>query len=116
MTLYVSPWSPPAFMKDNNNLCWKAVNFLQEYKQSWADYYVKFIKAYEEEQDTNLGTDRTKRTHGYTKMGDIYTTEDERDLSSNSLGQHSEKSGLQEKKLIAWDHNRDLMYQRVHLA
>ena len=46
MKLYGSPWSPPAFMKDNNNVLGGG-HLLPEYYQSWANYYVKFIKAYE---------------------------------------------------------------------
>ena len=44
--LYISPWSPPAWMKDNNNML-QGGKLLPEYYQSWADYFVKFIKAYE---------------------------------------------------------------------
>ena len=41
MKLFVSPWSPPAFMKDNNNML-QGGKLLPEYYSSWANYYVKF--------------------------------------------------------------------------
>jgi glucosylceramidase len=43
----------------------------------------------------------------------IYTAEDERDFVKEYLGPTLEKSGLSGKKLIVWDHNRDLIYQRA---
>jgi glucosylceramidase len=46
LKLFISPWSPPAFMKDNNNML-KGGKLLPMYYQSWANYYVKFINEYE---------------------------------------------------------------------
>ena len=48
INLYVSPWSPPAFMKDNNDML-KGGKLLPKFYQSWANYFVKFIKNYEKE-------------------------------------------------------------------
>jgi glucosylceramidase len=48
LVFYASPWSPPAFMKTNNNML-QGGKLLPEFRQSWANYYVKFIKAYEKE-------------------------------------------------------------------
>ena len=48
LTIYASPWSPPAFMKDNKNML-HGGKLLPEYYQSWANYYVKFINAYQQE-------------------------------------------------------------------
>jgi O-glycosyl hydrolase len=44
--MYVSPWSPPAFMKDNNDVL-HGGKLKPEFAQSWANFYVKFIKEYE---------------------------------------------------------------------
>ena len=43
--LLASPWSPPAFMKDNNSMIYGG-KLLPEYYQAWANYYVKFIEEY----------------------------------------------------------------------
>jgi glucosylceramidase len=43
----------------------------------------------------------------------IYTAEEERDFVKNYLGPTLHKSGMADKKLIVWDHNRDLIYQRA---
>ena len=47
--LLVSPWSPPAFMKDNNEMN-HGGKLLKKYYSLWANYFVKFIKEY-----TDLG-------------------------------------------------------------
>jgi len=113
LTLYVSPWSPPAWMKDNNSML-KGGKLLQEYKQAWAEYYVKFIKAYETEQIPVWGLTVQNEPMATQKWEScIFTAEDERDFIKEFLGPTLEKSGLAEKKLIAWDHNRDLVYQRA---
>jgi glucosylceramidase len=45
VVFYASPWSPPAFMKSNKSML-KVGKLLPEFRQSCANYYVKFIKAY----------------------------------------------------------------------
>ena len=47
-TLFVSPWSPPAWMKDNNSML-HGGKLKPEYYETWAGYYGKFIQAYEKE-------------------------------------------------------------------
>jgi glucosylceramidase len=111
-TLYVSPWSPPAFMKDNASML-KGGKLRPEYYQSWANYYVKFINAYQKEgipiwgltiQNEPMATQRWESC--------IYSAEEERDFLKNYLGPTLKKSGLGDKKITIWDHNRDLISQR----
>ena len=45
LTLYASPWSPPAFMKANNDML-HGGKLKPAYYQNWANYYTKFINAY----------------------------------------------------------------------
>jgi glucosylceramidase len=46
--MYASPWSPPAFMKTNNDIL-HGGKLKPEFYQSWANYYVKFFQAYTKE-------------------------------------------------------------------
>src|SRR6202012_1354248 len=48
LTLFASPWSPPAWMKTNNDVL-HGGKLKPEYQDSWANLFVKFIKAYEKE-------------------------------------------------------------------
>jgi glucosylceramidase len=43
----------------------------------------------------------------------IYTADEERDFVKNFLGPTLYQSGMADKKLIVWDHNRDLIIQRA---
>ncbi len=111
--LFVSPWSPPAWMKSNHDVL-HGGTLLPEFYDSWALYYTKFIKEYEKEsipvwglsiQNEPMATQRWESC--------VYTAEQERDFLKNNLGPTMEKEGLGDKKIIVWDHNRDLMYQRA---
>jgi glucosylceramidase len=113
LRLFVSPWSPPAWMKDNNDMA-HGGKLKEEFKQSWANYYVKFIKTYEAKGIPVWGL--TVQNEPMAKQrweSCVYTSEDERDFIKNYLGPTLQKQGLGDKKLIAWDHNRDLIFQRA---
>lgn len=113
--LYASPWSPPAFMKDTKNML-KGGKLLPEYYQSWANYYTKFINAYEKEGMPIWGITVQNEPMAVQKWEScIFTAEDERDFVKNFLGPTMEKNGLSEKKIVVWDHNRDLMVQRANV-
>jgi glucosylceramidase len=111
--LYVSPWSPPAWMKDTKNML-QGGKLLPEFRDSWANYYVKFIKAYEAKGIPVWGLSvQNEPMAKQTWESCIYTGEEERDFIKMHLGPTLHKNGLGDKKLIAWDHNRDLIYQRA---
>jgi len=115
LTIYASPWSPPAFMKSNNNML-KGGTLLPEFYQSWANYYTKFIKAYEKEGIPIWGlTVQNEPMAIQTWESCIYTAEAERDFLKNFLGPTMKNEGLGDKKIVVWDHNRDLMNQRANV-
>ena len=114
LVFYASPWSPPAFMKTNKNML-RGGSLLPEYYQAWANYFVKFIEAYEAEglpvwgvtiQNEPMATQRWESC--------IYTAEQERDFLKNNLGPAMEAAGYGDKKIVVWDHNRDLITHRAN--
>lgn len=113
LPLLVSPWSPPAFMKDNHSMTGGG-KLLPQFRQNWANYVVKFIKTYEEKGMPVWGLTVQNEPMAKQKWEScIFTAEDERDYIKNFLGPTLKKNGLDNKKLIAWDHNRDLIFQRA---
>ena len=115
LTLFVSPWSPPGYMKDNNDML-HGGKLKPEYYQSWADYYAKFINAYEKAGIPVWGMTIQNEPMATQKWEScIYTADDERDFLKNFLGPTMQKAGLGNKKIIIWDHNRDLMVQRANV-
>ncbi|WP_051292770.1 glycoside hydrolase family 30 protein [Olivibacter sitiensis] len=113
LPLFVSPWSPPAWMKDNKNML-QGGKLLPQYRGAWAAYYIKFIQAYEQLGIPVWGlTVQNEPMATQTWESCLYTAEEERDFIKEYLGPALHKAGMQDKKLIAWDHNRDLLYQRA---
>lgn len=113
LLIYASPWSPPAFMKSNGSML-QGGSLLPEYFSAWAKYYVKFIEAFESAgvpiwgvtiQNEPMATQRWE--------SNIVTAEQERDFLKKYLGPEFSRSGLADKKIIVWDHNRDLMAHRA---
>jgi len=117
LTLFASPWSPPAFMKDNNDILNGGV-LLPEFAQSWANYYAKFIKEYEKEGILVWGLTIQNEPMAQQRWEScIYTPEAERDFLKNFLGPTLEKEGLGSKNIIIWDHNRgDMLVKRANLV
>lgn len=113
LNLFASPWSPPAFMKDNNDVL-HGGKLKKEFYQPWANYYTKFIKAYQKEGVPVWGITIQNEPMATQKWEScVYTAEEERDFLKNYLGPTMQKEGLSDKKIIGWDHNRDLLYQRA---
>jgi glucosylceramidase len=115
LTLLASPWSPPAWMKDNKDML-HGGKLLPEYYQSWANYYVQFIRAYERLGIPIWGVSvQNEPMAKQTWESCNYTGDEERDFVKNFLGPTMMRSGQSAKKIIAWDHNRDLIYHRANI-
>ena len=113
LTLFASPWSPPAWMKDNNDML-HGGKLLPQYRQTWANFYVKFIKAYEKEGIPVWGISVQNEPMAVQKWEScVFSATDERDFIRDYLGPTMQKNFSGKKKIIAWDHNRDLIYQRA---
>lgn len=113
LTLFVSPWSPPAWMKTNNDML-NGGKLKEELSGSWADYFVKFIQAYEKQGIPIWGlTVQNEPAATQPWESCRYTAEEERDFVKNHLGPILRKEKLGDKKVIVWDHNRHMMYDRA---
>jgi glucosylceramidase len=113
ITFFASPWSPPAWMKSNNHML-RGGKLLPQYHQAWANYYVRFMKEYKNEGIPMWGlTVQNEPMAVQTWESCIYTAAEERDFVKNYLGPTLAKSEFNDTKLIIWDHNRGVMYQRA---
>jgi glucosylceramidase len=114
LPIFASPWSPPSFMKSNGEML-HGGSLLPEFYSSWALYYTKFIKAYEADGIPIWGiTLQNEPMATQTWESCIYTAEQERDFLKNYLGPTMIREGLHTKKIVVWDHNRDLIAERAH--
>src|ERR1700761_4297842 len=115
LTLFASPWSAPAFMKTNASML-QGGRLKPEFADAWARYYARFIEAYEHEGIPVWGItiqNEPMATQRWESM--IYSAEDERDFLKNHLGPVMANAGLGDRRIIVWDHNRDLMTQRARV-
>jgi glucosylceramidase len=111
--VYASPWSPPAWMKTNDDML-HGGKVRPEYRDAWARYYVRFVEEYEKEGVPMWGlTVQNEPMATQTWESCVYTGEEERDFVRDHLGPALERAGLQRLKLMIWDHNRGILYQRA---
>ena len=111
--IMASPWSPPAWMKTNSQMN-EGGKLKEEYKRAWADYYCKFIEFYHKEEVPIWGISVQNEPEAkQTWDSCLYTAEEERDFIKYYLGPSLERHNLSDKKVIIWDHNRDMMVERA---
>nr|XP_027232645.1 glucosylceramidase-like [Penaeus vannamei] len=107
-----SPWSPPAWMKENGHFNGSG-GLLKEMWQPYSDYFVKFVQSYEAEGVPIWGL--TTQNEPLTGFEDwfwntcAWTAEDQRDWIKTNLGPTLEAAGLRRIKLMVDDHNRDTL-------
>jgi glucosylceramidase len=116
LKLFASPWSPPAWMKTNQEMN-HGGKLLPVYRKTWALYYARYVKAYAEEGIPIWGISVQNEPEA-TQTWDscIYTGEEERDFVRDILGPTLVEEGLGHLRLIIWDHNRDRMYERAKIV
>ena len=111
--IMASPWSPPSWMKTNGQMN-EGGKLKEEYKSAWADYYCKFIEFYHGEEVPIWGISVQNEPEAkQTWESCLYTAEEERDFIKYFLGPSLERHNLLDKKVIIWDHNRDMMVERA---
>src|SRR5690554_2460880 len=111
ISILASPWTPPFWMKDNNSPI-RGGKLLPKYDQTWANYFVKFIKAYEQKGVEIFSVTVQNEPMAVQRWDScIYEAKDEarfvkvlgKTFKENNLSQH----------IYIWDHNRDLMFERT---
>ena len=108
-----SPWSPPAFMKTNNDMN-HGGKLKKEYYGMWADMVAKFVKTYREE-GINITRLTVQNEPAAVQTWDscIYSAEDERDFACGYLKKALKKAGCKDVKINVWDHNKEMLVERA---
>ncbi len=103
-----SPWSPPAWMKDNGSL--KHGRLLRKYYGVYARYLVKFIQAYQAEGIPIYAiTPQNEPDFPNKHYPTCYWSgEDQRDFIRDHLGPLMKEAG-QDTQIWCWDHNWNLL-------
>ena len=107
VTFFASPWSPPAWMKDNGNVA--GGSLLREHYGVYARYFVKYIQAFQKEGVT-IQAVTTQNEPECDQFGMsptcLWTGEQETAFIVNHLAPALKAAGLQTKPWL-WDHNFD---------
>lgn len=107
-----SPWSPPAFMKDNKKLT-RGGKLKDEFKQTWADYLVKYVEEYKKQGiDIDYMTIQNEPNVSQPWESCRYSAEDEANLLRHYLFPTFKENRIPTKFLI-WDHNKNDIVERV---
>lgn len=108
-----SPWSPPKFMKSNKMLILGG-KLLDKYKQTWSDYIVKYIKAYNNE-GINIDYITVQNEPNAMQLWEscLYSAEEEIEFVKKYLYPNFQKNNIQTKILI-WDHNKEKLFTRAN--
>ena len=116
LRFFASPWSPPGWMKTNGEMK-HGGKLLPRYDQTWADYFVKYVQAYDRQGIPMWGLTVQNEALAVQVWESCYfTANEEKNFVRDYLGPTLEKNGLSDIHLMIWDHNRGIMYQRAEAA
>lgn len=105
---FASPWSPPGWMKDSGVMMGGSLK--PEYYAAYAQYFVKFIQAYEAEgvpiYAVTVQNEPAYSPKEYPSCH--WTGEQQRDFIRDHLGPAFAASGIH-AKIWCWDHNFNLL-------
>jgi O-Glycosyl hydrolase len=111
--LLVTPWSPPGWMKTNGTMNYGG-SLKEECRETWARFYTSFISAYEQEGIPVWAVSIQNEPQVAQRWDScLYTAEEEGQFVRDFLGPQFHKDGYDQIKIIIWDHNRDLLYERA---
>jgi glucosylceramidase len=110
LRLLASPWSPPAWMKTNNRMD-DGGSLRGEYAPAWANYFVKFVQHLKSEENIDVWALTVQNEPQAKQVWEscLYTPEQERDFVKKHLGPALAGAGLSGVRLLALDHNRDIL-------
>ncbi len=111
IVFFASPWSPPAFMKDTGSRI-KGGRLLPEYREMYAEYFVKFIKAYAAEGIRISAVTPQNETLAPSPWDSCLVSPEEEAALIRALSAAFAAHGL-DVKILAWDHNKGRLYHRM---
>jgi len=114
--LFASPWSPPAWMKDNKSMI-HGGRLLPEYYPTWAKYFSLYLEEYKKEGIDFFGvTIQNEAKAVQTWESCVWTGEEEGIFAANYLRPTLDKYGFGEAKIMIWDHNKERVMERARTS
>lgn len=112
--MLLSPWSPPAFMKTNGEMN-NGGKLKKEHYRTWARYIAKYIKEIKAVGvDVQYLSVQNEPDAVQTWDSCTYSAEEEMIFVRDHLGPVLEEQGLKEVKILVWDHNKEIVFDRAN--
>ena len=113
LLLFASPWSPPAWMKDNKRVTYGG-RLLDEYYPTWAKYFSLYLKEFKKEGIDFFGVSIQNEPKAVQQWEScIWTGEEEGVFAANYLRPSLDEYGFDHIKIIIWDHNKERVMERA---
>jgi glucosylceramidase len=111
--LFASPWSPPAWMKDNKSVV-RGGRLLPEYYPTYAKYFSLYLEEYKKEGIDFFGvTIQNESKAVQTWESCIWTGKEEGVFAADFLRPTLDANGFGETKIMIWDHNKERVMERA---
>lgn len=112
LKLLASPWSPPAFMK-NNKMLVLGGKLLEKNYNLYAEYLTKYILEYQKRGiEVQYMTVQNEPNATQVWESCLYSAEEEARFVKDYLYPKFVKNGIN-TKILAWDHNKERLFSRA---
>ena len=103
----LTPWSPPAYMKDNADRN-HGGRLKQEYKKVWADYICRYIEEYRKRGYLVKRISLQNEPHAVQTWDScIYTAQEEKEFLRDYMWPALQEHSLGVIEIFIWDHNKE---------
>lgn len=112
LKIFLSAWSPPAYMKTNGSRVGGALK--KEYRRRWAQYLCRYV-----EEFRNRGYQVVRMTIQnepkavQTWDSCVYTAQEEKEFLRDYLVPVFREHNLDDIEFFIWDHNKERVYERA---
>lgn len=108
MRFFFAPWTPPKYMKDNNEV--QGGHLKKEFYGLYAQYFKKFVLEMKKRGiNMWLATVQNETRHHQTWESCCYTPAQEKDFITNYLGPVMDELGI---KIMFYDHCKERVFER----
>ncbi len=114
LSLLASPWSPPAFMKTNNEMN-HGGKLKEDFRAMWASMIVRYLKEYEQ-QGVKIQRLTVQNEPAAVQTWDscVYSGAEEAHFATHYLKPALIHNGYSNVKVLVWDHNKDIIIERIN--
>ena len=111
LDIMLSPWSPPAAMKSNQERN-HGGKLLPEYRAQWAEYICRYIEEYRKRgYQVKMLTLQNEPKAVQTWDSCIYTAQEQKEFLRDYMWRALCAHGLDDIEIYLWDHNKERVFE-----